>query len=394
MEKPLSRDDLIRFIRSIISNEQVEQTDSFYVLDFGAIRSLVDTWFHHLPTVQPFYAVKCNPNPAFLGQMAALGTGFDCASLAEIETVLCLGVSPDRIIFANTCKPESHIKYAAKVGVNLTTFDSICELEKIRKWHPKCALLIRIKVPETSSTATFKFGSKFGALPEEIVPLLKAAQEAKLRVVGVSFLIGRRALNFQAIQDAIETAKATFETAAQLGLPKFHILDIGGGFSSGPKFTEAASAVKVALEKHFRNELADDGLRIMAEPGRFFAKSPFILATSVTGKRVRGEVREYWINDGISGSFNILLRKNHDEIPCTPLTVENPICLEMKTWSSTVFGPTCDPADTVFKDFELPELNVNDWLVFHDMGAYTSSRGNDFNGFKTSAIPTYIADKN
>ncbi|KAK8691825.1 hypothetical protein V6N13_075320 [Hibiscus sabdariffa] len=393
VEKPVSRDDLIHFIRSVVSsNEKQQETDPFYVLDLGAIRSLVNTWSHNLPMVQPFYAVKCNPNPAFLKEMAALGTGFDCASLAEIETILSLGVSPDRIVFANTCKPESHIKYAAEVGVNLTTFDSRCELEKMKRWHPKCALLIRIKVPETSG-ATFKFGSKFGALPDEIVPLLRAAQEAKLQVNGVSFHIGSRAINFHAFEDAIQVAKTTFDTAARLGLPKMHTLNIGGGFTAGPKFTEAASAVKVALQKYFPNEpeAGNEGLKIMAEPGRFFANPSFTLATSIIGKRIRGGVREYWINDGVSGSMNFL-KYDHDDVVCTPLrlTVKNPTCKGLKTWNSTVFGPTCDAADTVFKDFQLPELDVNDRLVFHNMGAYTSSRGNDFNGFKTSAIPTFI----
>ncbi|MBA0858885.1 hypothetical protein Goshw_001460 [Gossypium schwendimanii] len=388
VEKPVSTDDLFRFIKSVISDEQQEETGPFYVLDLGATRSLVETWFHNLPMVQPFYAVKSNPNPAFLKEMAALGTGFDCASLPEIETILSLGVSPDRIVFANTFKPESHIKYAAKVGVNLATFDSNCELEKIKKWHPKCELLIRIKVPEASGSA-FMFGSKFGALTEEIVPLLKAAREAKLQVVGVSFHIGTGAINFHSIQRAIEAAKTTFDFAAQLGLPQMHILDIGGGFTSGPKFTDAASAVKVALQKYFPGELADSSLKIIAEPGYFFANSPFTLATSIIGKRERGDVKEYWINDGIWGSMNTL-KDDHDEVICTPLTIKNPTCEGLKTWNSTVFGPTCDPNDIVLKGFKLPELDVNDSLVFQNMGAYTSSRGNDFNGFKTSAIPTYI----
>ncbi|GMI79210.1 meso-diaminopimelate decarboxylase 1 [Hibiscus trionum] len=395
VEKPVSTDDLIPFIRSVVSSNEKQEKDLFYVLDLGATRSLVNTWFYNLPMVQPFYAVKCNPNPAFLKEMAALGTGFDCASRAEIETILSLGVSPDRIVFANTCKMESHIKYAAKVGVNLTTFDSICELEKIRKWHPNCALLMRIKVPETSG-ATFKFGSKFGALPDEIIPLLRAAQEAKLQVIGVSFHIGSRAINFHAFEDAIQVAKTTFDTATRLGLPKMHVLNIGGGFTSGPKFTEAASAVKAALQKYFPNKQpGNEGLKIMAEPGRFFASSSFTLATSIIGKRVRGGVKEYWINDGVSGSMNFL-KYDHDQVICTPLrlTTKNSTCKGMKTWNSTVFGPTCDADDVVLKDFEMPELDVNDRLVFHNMGAYTASRGNDFNGFKPSAIPTYFANRN
>ena len=33
-----------------------------------------------LPTVTPFYAVKCNVDPGLLKTLAVLGIGFDCAS--------------------------------------------------------------------------------------------------------------------------------------------------------------------------------------------------------------------------------------------------------------------------------------------------------------------------
>ena len=102
--------------------------------------------------------------------------------------------------------------------------------------------------------------------------------------------------------EAIAAARTVFEKASQLGMPKMHILNIGGGFSAGPRFTEAASAVKIALQKYFPNE---PGLTVMAEPGRFFAESSFTIATSIFGKRVRNELREYWINDGIFGSMNL-----------------------------------------------------------------------------------------
>lgn len=64
--------------------------------------------------------------------LAALGAGFDCASDAEIAAVLAAGAGPDRIIYAHPCKPPSHIRRAAAQGVSLTTFDTECELEKVR----------------------------------------------------------------------------------------------------------------------------------------------------------------------------------------------------------------------------------------------------------------------
>ncbi|XWS20897.1 hypothetical protein CRYUN_Cryun30bG0008800 [Craigia yunnanensis] len=388
----LSKDGLTAFIQSIISTKH-ELKEPFYVLDLGVIMALFDKWARNLPMAQPFYAVKCNPNPAFLGALAALGSGFDCASKAEIESVLSLGVSPGRIIFANPCKAESHIKYAATVGVNLTTFDSKEELEKIKKWHPKCSLLIRVKAPDDGG-ARCPLGPKYGALPEEVTPLLQAAQAARLTVTGVSFHIGSGAVQFRAYREAIAAAKTVFETAARLGMPKMRMLNIGGGFTAGPQFGEAASTVKAGLQAYFPNE---PNLTVIAEPGRFFAESAFTLATNIIGKRVRGDLREYWINDGIYGSMNCLLY-DHAVITCMPLAGSsnrgNPTCKGERSYGSTVFGPTCDALDTVLKGYPLPELQVNDWLVFPNMGAYTAAAGSNFNGFNTSAILTYLAYSN
>lgn len=58
-------------------------------------------------------AVKCNPEPTLLAMLAALGAGFDCASVMELEAVEVLGVSQDRIIFANPCKKPADFRYAA-----------------------------------------------------------------------------------------------------------------------------------------------------------------------------------------------------------------------------------------------------------------------------------------
>lgn len=55
----------------------------------------------------------------------------------EIQLALSLGVTPDKIIYAHTTKPLSHIKYACTHGVNMMTFDSEDELLKISLCHAK-----------------------------------------------------------------------------------------------------------------------------------------------------------------------------------------------------------------------------------------------------------------
>jgi diaminopimelate decarboxylase len=48
-----------------------------------------------------------------LGMLAALGAGFDCASVMELEAAQALGVAPERIIFANPCKKPADFRCAA-----------------------------------------------------------------------------------------------------------------------------------------------------------------------------------------------------------------------------------------------------------------------------------------
>lgn len=49
-------------------------------------------------------------------------------------------------------------------------------------------------------------------------------------------------------------------------------------------------------------------------------------------------------------------------------------------FTSTLWGPTCDSADCVYKDVALPLLRNGDWLCFPNAGAYTVAGACDFNG--------------
>lgn len=217
---------------------------------------------------------------------------------------------------------------------------------------------------------------------------------------GVSFHIGSGATDANSFTDAIAAAREVFDIAADLCLPAMDILDIGGGFtagcSGGLSFLDAAAAVNSALDTFFPPEMK---VKIIAEPGRYFAESPSTLATMVMGKRVRGNLNEYWINDGIYGSMNCLLY-DHAVLKYRPFAFSsqestgNFNCKNLPLHNSTVFGPTCDGLDTVLQNASLPNLDIGDWVVFPNMGAYTAAAGSSFNGFATSDIPTFYVLSN
>lgn len=63
--------------------------------------------------------VRCCLQPALLKLLASLGAGFDCASKAELEAVLALGVPTERIIFAHPCKRPCDLRFARDAGIQV-----------------------------------------------------------------------------------------------------------------------------------------------------------------------------------------------------------------------------------------------------------------------------------
>ena len=127
--------------------------------------------FHSLlPGITPFYAVKANCHSQILRILAGQGLGFDVASIQEMKMVLDIGVAPDRIIFANTVKRPEALKFAKQNGIQMMTFDSEYELNKIARYAPGSRVLIRIKVPNVGSIVELSL--KFGAEPADAIPFL------------------------------------------------------------------------------------------------------------------------------------------------------------------------------------------------------------------------------
>lgn len=361
---------------------QEGKEDPFYAVDLGDIVYKYNLWKNLLPRVQPYYAVKCNDCPIVLDLLAALGVGFDCASKKEIDAVLKSGASSSSIIYANPCKASSFVTYAASMGVDVMTFDNELELHKIKKLFPQARMVLRIRVDDSKSIC--QLGMKFGCYEQHIPSLLRVAKDLHLNIIGVSFHVGSGCQDTYAYAMALETTARIFALAKTLDFD-FTFLDIGGGFP-GLKgdvilFKEIAHIVNEKLDRHFP---AASGVEIIAEPGRYFTASAFTLCTNIIGKRELSFPNEdtmnmYYVNDGLYGSFNCLV---FDHAVVTPLAYQRNPPSEDKLQKSSVWGPTCDGMDCILKACYLPSLNVGDWIVFENMGAYTISAASTFNGFE------------
>lgn len=327
-----------------------------YVVDLDIVRQAYKTWDRLFPKVTPYYAVKCNPDPLLLDTLAKLGTGFDCASPTEIDLI----ADKSKIIYANPCKRTSDIVYAKQQGITHTTFDSICEIEKMAQYAPEMELVLRIRADDPN--AICPLGNKYGAGESDWDDLASRAQQLKLNITGVSFHVGSGARNPRAYADALYTAARAVDVLRTYNFDP-RLVDIGGGFSSVMDLEETAECIIGAL-----HETGLDAYKVIAEPGRYFAERIATLYTPVIGLKP-GAVT---IDESLYGAFNCILMDHAEPEP--DIDTED-------TEDVTLFGSTCDGADIIARRIALPvNLQIGDMLKWKNMGAYTMAATTHFNG--------------
>ena len=342
-----------------------------FVVGRSALKAQLDRFRRALPRVEPFYAVKANPHPEIIRAMVAEKAGFDVASAAEMEAVLAAGAPPARIIFANTIKPAEAIAEAMKRGVDLMTFDSEYELDKIAVHAPKARVLVRIKVPNVGSMVELSL--KFGVLPADAIDMLIKAHRLGLVPTGVSFHVGSQCTRVENYIEALEIAAIIFHDAHLKQLP-LEILDIGGGFpipaspDEPDPFDAAASVIARELDRLF-----EPSVRVIAEPGRFLVGPAATLVMRVIGKAIRENKHWYYLDDGVYGGLSGLV---FDHAKYRFQALKNG-----PTRLSTLAGPTCDSFDIIARGEELPELDIGDILAVENTGAYSVATASGFNGF-------------
>lgn len=375
--------------------------DTFYVADLGDVYRQHLRWKKNLPRVKPFYAVKCNPDPQVLHLLAELGTGFDCASKGEIEQVLGMGTSPDRIIYAQPCKTNSYVRFVKSVGVKQMTFDNADELYKIAKLYPEADLFLRIMTDDTSSLC--RLSMKFGAAMDTTEGLLAVAKDLGLNVVGVSFHVGSGASDPLAFYKAVRDAHIVFQQGAELG-HSLRTLDVGGGFC-GDTFEQMAGVLREALDEFFPD---GNKVEIIAEPGRYYVSTAFTIACNVIARRtvedptLDGKGYMVYVNDGVYGNFSSIMFDHQQPVAkilrASGRTLYNSAaanpCSAGDGVEYSVWGPTCDGIDRISESIRFDSiLDVGDWLYFENMGAYTKCSATQFNGFSNSHDVIYVCSE-
>ena len=341
------------------------------VLSLEQVEKNYDILRTHIPQLKIHYAMKANPDLRILELMINKGSCFDVASDGEIRTLAQLGVSGDRMIYANPIKIEAGFKACADAGVKDMTFDSEAEIYKIAKYCPGSTVLLRLRIDNPK--AHVDLNKKFGCPLEKAMDLMLKAKAAGLDMAGIAFHVGSQVTMADPYFLALDITKKLVTKAREAGLD-MRILDIGGGFpipETGVHYN--LTAILDQISARLYEDFSD--MEIWAEPGRYMAGTAVNMITKVIGVNERNGQTWYFLDDGIYGTFSGIL---FDQWDFKLISFKH----TGKKIPATFAGPSCDSLDILFRGRMTEPLELGDLLLVPVCGAYTSASATTFNGFR------------
>ena len=352
----------------------------FLVVLLDRVQQKFQEFRTHFPSAKIYYAVKANPGQEVLIRLRDLGSYFDIASIYELNQVLDLGVTPDRISFGNTIKKAKHVREAYEKGVRIFASDCEADIRHLAKEAPGSRVFFRLLMDAVTSDSDWPLSRKFGCQPRMLIELVSLAAGLGLEPYGISFHVGSQQREIPAWDAAIAQVSDLFDQIAQQHI-HLKAMNMGGGFpadylvKSNP-LSVYAEEINRYLSLHFGDAIP----AIYLEPGRGLVGEAGVLVSEVVSiaKKSKTDLKR-WVYTDV-GIFNGLMETIDESIKYPAYTERTG-----PTGEVILAGPTCDSLDIIYEHYkyQLPlSLEIGDRIYWLSTGAYTASYSAiEFNGF-------------
>lgn len=320
------------------------------------------------------YAMKANGHPQLLRAVVDAGLGIECVSQAEIEHVrrVLPDLAADRILFTPNFAPRSEYAWALKQGVRVT-LDNLHPLEFWPELFGGREVFVRLDPGQGRGhhqhVRTGGRHSKFGVAAEELDRLVTLAKAAGVSVTGLHAHTGSGVVD---LNNWTETARFLLEASRQF--PQVRIIDIGGGLAV-PAHSSERGVDLLALDAALGElGVAQAGLELWMEPGRFLVAEAGVLLARVTQRKCKGSTAYVGVATGMNSLIRPALYDAYHEIVNLTRYGERP------DTRVEVVGPICETGDVLGHDRLLPATTrEGDILLIATAGAYGAAMSSNYN---------------
>jgi diaminopimelate decarboxylase len=350
-------------------------------------------------------AAKANPLAKTLSKIRSMGVGLEVASLPELYLAEKAGFSADKIVFDSPSKTKDEIEYALRSGVYLNA-DSFVELDRISEilqtMSSKSIIGLRIN-PQVGpgsirSTSVADSISKFGVPINDNRERIVDAYLKYDWLRSIHLHVGSQGCPVPLILEGIGkvlslAVEINHDLSQKSRTDLIKTFDIGGGLPVSyypDKKPVSMEEYQIMLKEEFPH-LFDGTFELITEFGRYIYANSAWMASKV--EYVKRE-RNYNIIMTHVGA-DLLLRKCynpsdwHHEITIVDDKGNAKNGKDDKPY--IIAGPLCFAGDVIAKDVELPAVEEGDFVLIHDVGAYTLSMWSRYN---SRQIPKVIGYSN
>ncbi|HEX4468177.1 MAG TPA: diaminopimelate decarboxylase [Gemmatimonadaceae bacterium] len=325
------------------------------------------------------YTLKANSNRAILRLVHGLGAGADVVSGGELFRAQQAGFRGDEIIFGGVGKTEYELAEALDAGVLLLNVESEMELRLIN-FHAAAAQVrapVSIRVnPEITVDAAHQYirtgerGHKFGVPFDDARRVAElAASLPHVELLGLDMHLGSQLSRVDPYRLGTERLTGIAADLRQRSVGSLQYLDIGGGL--GVRYDTEEPPDLARFAQSVLPLVADSGLQLIMEPGRFVVGNAGVLLTRVLYRKHSGG-KEYVITDA---GMTELLRPSHYGAFHRIEAVE----AGDDRIRADVVGPVCESGDFLALDREVQNVRAGDLLAVFDVGAYGYVMSSNYN---------------
>jgi len=386
MQERINEQTITATLRKAIKNNLLNEEHKsilFHDLDYlkKRVKRLKATF---PPSTLHAIAIKANPLPKMLEYLKNFEVGAEGATLPEVYLAEKSKYEPSKIIFDSPAKTFQDLRYVLKRGFHLNA-DSLDEIDRIStiisEIDTTSNIGLRInpqvgtgKIKITSTAGEY---SKFGVPLEDKRDQIVKHYQKNRWMNAVHLHIGSQGNPIDQLLDGIQKVYDFIEELNKKLNGQIKYFDIGGGFPvSYYKDKEPPSLQKFRdqLENRCPNLFADK-YQLITEYGRSLHAN-----SCWTGSRVEYVKNSKQIDTAVIHVGADLFTRRcylpeqwHHEISVRD-SKGNPKTGPKKRYN--VVGPLCFSGDILSRNIELPQIEVGDYIIIHDTGAYTLSMWN------------------
>jgi len=325
------------------------------------------------------YTLKANSNRALLRLVRSLGAGVDVVSGGELFRARAAGFTGSEIIFGGVGKTERELAEALDAQVLLINVESEAELLLIDKLaakrRVKAPVSIRVN-PEITVDAAHQYirtgekGHKFGVPFDDARRVAElAASLPHVTLLGLDMHLGSQLSRVDPYRVGTERLTSIAADLRNRGIGSLRYLDIGGGL--GVRYDSEEPPDLARFAQSVLPLVAESGLQLIMEPGRFVVGNAGVLLTRVLYRKHSGG-KEYVITDA---GMTELLRPSHYGAFHRIEAVE----ASDSRIRADVVGPVCESGDFLALDREMQNVRPGDLLAVFDVGAYGFVMSSSYN---------------